>query len=161
MDTFSELFENVLRICQSDPKVSEIGYNRWIKSIEPGEMVGTKVTLYAQTDFIRRTTQEIYGDVFERAFDRVLGFPVEIEFLVKDQDGYVEIEKQMNDLMVQHKRSDYELTFENFIKGKSNELAYAYCIAVSGKNNLNNQLHRSMFNPFSSTEIPDSEKLTF
>ncbi len=152
MDSFAELFENVRRMCQADPKVSDIGYNRWIKNIEPGKMEGTKVTLYAVNDFMRRTTEEIYKDVFEHSFEQVLGFPVEIEFLVKNQDnyssdGFNEIERRMNDLISSHKKCDYDLTFENFIKGKSNELAYAYCIAVSGKNNLNNQLHRSMFNP--------------
>ena len=54
----------------------------------------------------------------------------------------------MNELINSHRRSEYELTFENFIKGKSNELAYAYCIAVSGKNSVSShQLNKSMFNP--------------
>ena len=152
MNSFFELFDSVRRACQLDPKVSEIGYNRWIKNIEPGKLEGNKVTLLASNDFMRRTTQEIYGDVFERAFEHILGFPVEVEFVVKDQEseaenGFSEYEKKMNDLISSHRRSDYDLTFENFIKGKSNELAYAYCIAVSGKNNVNNQLHKSMFNP--------------
>lgn len=153
MDTFNELFENAIRTCQLDPKVSEIGYNRWIRAIESGRLDGTKVILTAPSDFVRRTADEIYRDVFERSFEKVLGFPVEIEFCVKNQDekaetdGFNEIEQRMNALINSHRRSDYELTFENFIKGKSNELAYAYCIAVSGKNNVNSQLQKSMFNP--------------
>lgn len=153
METFAEVYENVKRVCQADPKVSEIGYNRWIKNIEPGKMEGTKITLYASSDFMRRTTEEIYGAVFEHAFEQVTGFPVEITFAVKSnpdqeqEDGFDEIERRMEDLMNSHKRSDYEFTFENFIKGKSNELAYAYCIAVSGKNRPSEQMNRSMFNP--------------
>ncbi len=153
MDSFNELYENVLRLCRLDPKVSEIGYNRWIKCCEPGKLEGTKVTLIAPNDFMRRTTSEIYGSVFANAFEQVLGFPVEVIFTVKDapaaepSNGFTEIEKRMDDLINSHRRSDYDLTFENFIKGKSNELAYAYCIAVSGKNNVNSQLHKSMFNP--------------
>lgn len=160
MDSFSELYENVLRVCRQDPKVSEIGFNRWIKSMEPGKMEGTKVTVVAPNDFMCRTTKEIYGEVFEKAFEEVLGFPVEISFTVKSQnnqnpnqksgddfDGIEDIKQRMDDMINRHRRSDYDLTFENFIKGKSNELAYAYCIAVSGKNNVSSQLRKSMFNP--------------
>lgn len=157
MDSFSELYENVLRVCRQDPKVSEIGFNRWIKSMEPGKMEGTKVTIVAPNDFMCRTTKEIYGEVFENAFEQVLGFPVEINFTVKKQDniqksaddfdGIEDIKQRMDDMIDRHRRSDYDLTFENFIKGKSNELAYAYCIAVSGKNNVSSQLRKSMFNP--------------
>lgn len=159
MDSFKELYENVVHLCRLNPKVSEIGFNRWIKSIEPGKMEGTKVTLIAPNDFMCRTTREIYGDVFEQAFEQVLGFHAEIIFSVKpdvenakpnssdDYDGIVDIQQRMTDLINTHRRCDYELTFENFIKGKSNELAYAYCIAVSGKNNVNSSMNKSMFNP--------------
>ena len=149
MNSFLELYENVMRACQSHPKVSEIGYRRWISALEPGKFEGKKVTLYAATDFIRTTTEEIYGEILKETFEQVLGFPVEIEYAVKNQqtsssDGYDEIESRMNEIMQNHARSDYDLTFENFIKGKSNELAYAYSIAVSGKNGT---MHKSMFNP--------------
>lgn len=159
MDSFSELYENVLRVCRQNPKVSEIGFNRWIKSMEPGKMEGTKVTVLAPNDFMCRTTKEIYGKVFEEAFEEVLGFPAEVIFAVKDQgnqsgqkfgedfDGIKDINQRMDELIDIHRRSDYDLTFENFIKGKSNELAYAYCIAVSGKNNVSSNLRKSMFNP--------------
>lgn len=157
MDSFSELYENVLRVCRQDPKVSEIGFNRWIKAMEPGKMEGTRVTIVAPNEFMCRTTKEIYGEVFERAFEQVLGFPVDIIFTVKNQnkdqkssedfDGIEDIKQRMDDMIDRHRRSDYDLTFENFIKGKSNELAYAYCIAVSGKNNVSSQLRKSMFNP--------------
>ncbi len=157
MDSFYELFENVKRVCQADPKVSEVGYNKWIKSLEAKKFENGVAVLAASNDFMRRTTEEAYADTIKRAFEQVLGFPVEVEFVVNqnapapaaDQptDGFTEIEKRMEALFSNHQRSDYELTFENFIKGKSNELAYAYCIAVSGKNNLSNQTSRTVFNP--------------
>lgn len=154
MDSFFELFESVKRVCQADPKVSEVGYNKWIKSLEAVKFENGVAVLAAVNDFMRRTTAEAYGDTLKRAFEQVLGFPVELEFVVsgnteeKEQaSGFSEIEQRMADLMSSHSRSDYELTFENFIKGKSNELAYAYCIAVSGKNNLSNHTSRTVFNP--------------
>ena len=154
MDSFSELFESVKRVCQADPKVSDIGYNKWIKNLEAVKFENGVAVLAAANDFMRRTTAEAYGDTLKKAFEQVLGFSVELEFVVnnnaeeKEQaSGFSEIEQRMADLMSSHSRSDYELTFENFIKGKSNELAYAYCIAVSGKNNLANHTSRTVFNP--------------
>ncbi len=150
MNSFNELFESVKRACQADPKVSDIGYNRWIAKIEALKLEGGKAYLQAENDFQRRTVEDYYMDVLKRAFEQVLGFPVEVELVLKEDnkgDGYHEIERRMADLMNSHRRSDYDLTFENFIKGKSNELAYAYCIAVSGKNNLNKNVSMSVFNP--------------
>ena len=153
MDSFYELFENVKRVCQSDPKVSEVGYNKWIKTLEAQKFENGVAVLAASNDFMRRTTEEAYGETLRRAFEQVAGFPVEIEFVVSgdpakkdDSDGFNEIEQRMADLLSSHQRSDYELTFENFIKGKSNELAYAYCIAVSGKKAVGNR-ERTVFNP--------------
>lgn len=155
MDSFFELFENVKRVCQADPKVSEVGYNKWIKCLDAVKFENGVAVLGAANDFMRRTTEEAYADTLKRAFEQVLGFPVEVEFIVsgnaapKEQaaDGFTEIEQRMADLLSSHQRSDYELTFENFIKGKSNELAYAYCIAVSGKNSLTSHTSKMVFNP--------------
>ncbi len=150
MNSFNELFENVKRVIQADPKVSEIGYNRWLARLEPVKLEGGKAYLMCQSDFQRMTIKDHYMDVMNRAFEQTMGFPIEIEFVLKEDnmgDGFHEIERRMADLMSSHRRSDYDLTFENFIKGKSNELAYAYCIAVSGKNNMNNNVSMSVFNP--------------
>lgn len=153
MDSFFELLESVKHACQSDPKVSEIGYNKWIKNLEPVKFENGTAVLGASNDFMRRTTEEAYGDTLKRAFENVLGFPVEVQFVVSGSkegseadDGFSDIEQRMAALLSSHQKSDYELTFENFIKGKSNELAYAYCTAVSGKSN-SNQESRTVFNP--------------
>ena len=154
MDSFFELFENVKSVCHADPKVSEVGFNKWIKSLEAQKFENGVAVLAASNDFMRRTTEEAYSETIKKAFEQVLGFPVEVQFVVSGKpqpaepaDGFDEIEKRMADLMSSHQRSDYELTFENFIKGKSNELAYAYCIAVSGKSTASKTVNRAVFNP--------------
>ena len=138
MDSFIKLYENVKRVMQADPMVSEIGYQRWVSTIEPLKFENQTAYLIAENEFIKTTVEDYYKDVFLKAFEEVMGFSVKVVFLLKEEeekgDGFHEIERQMASLMASHRKSDYDLTFENFIKGKSNELAYAYCIAVSGKN---------------------------
>ena len=41
MESFFEVFENVKKYCLSDPSVSEIGYNKWIKTLEPVKLKNT------------------------------------------------------------------------------------------------------------------------
>ena len=76
MNSFNELFESVKRACQADPKVSDIGYQRWIAKIEAIKLEGGKAYLQAENDFQRRTVEDYYMDVLKRAFEQVLGFPV-------------------------------------------------------------------------------------
>ncbi len=150
MDSFFELYENVRRVMQADPKISEISYQRWISRVEPLKFEHKTAYLIAESEFVKTTVEEYFKDSFIKAFEEVMGFTVDVEFILKGDekaDGFHEIERQMEILIENHRKSDYDLTFENFIKGKSNELAYAYCIAVSGKNNLKNQLGMSVFNP--------------
>ncbi len=151
MDSFAELYENVKRVMQADPKVSTIGYDRWVSRVEPLKFENQTAYLIAENDFVKTTVDGYYRDVFEKCFEEVVGFKVEIVFMLKEENnkgkGFSEVEQQMAKMMNSHRKSDYELTFENFIKGKSNELAYAYSTAVSGKSNVNNQIGKAVFNP--------------
>lgn len=54
----------------------------------------------------------------------------------------------MNELKKSYSRANYDLTFDSFIKGKSNELAYAFCTAVAGRNESSNSSYsKDVFNP--------------
>ena len=111
MDSFFELFENVKSVCHADPKVSEVGFNKWIKSLEAQKFENGVAVLAASNDFMRRTTEEAYSETIKKAFEQVLGFPVEVQFVVSGKpqpaepaDGFDEIEKRMADLMSSHQR---------------------------------------------------------
>ena len=62
MDSFFELFENVKSVCHADPKVSEVGFNKWIKSLEAQKFENGVAVLAASNDFMRRTTEEAYSE---------------------------------------------------------------------------------------------------
>ena len=90
-------------------------------------------------------------NVLKRGFLENLGFEVIIEISTRQQqiDNSEDDDiKKINELKKSYSRANYELTFDNFIKGKSNELAYAFCTAVAGKNeNSNNSYTKDVFNP--------------
>ena len=153
MESFFEVFENVKKYCLSDPSVSEIGYNKWIKTLEPVKLENSTAYILTENEFTKKTTHEVYLDVLERGFLETLGFKVKIELLTRqqppavEQNGFAEVERRMEEMKQTHRKGSYELTFDNFIKGKSNELAYAFSTAVAGINNSSAIVSKDVFNP--------------
>ena len=151
MESFSEIFENVKKYCLQDPNVSEIGYNKWIKILEPVKLEDGTAYLTTENEFTKNTALSVYMNVLKRGFLENLGFEVNIDISTRQQqiDTTEDDElKKINELKRSYSRANYDLTFDNFIKGKSNELAYAFCTAVAGKNeNSNNSYTKDVFNP--------------
>lgn len=148
MESFNEVFQNVLKYCQADPTVSEIGFNKWIKILEPFKLENNTAYLLTDSEFIKKTTLEVYEPVLKRAFAEVLGFDVDIKILVKTKENEPEEISEPAPTVSEPTSVSETLTFENFVKGKSNELAYAFCIAVAGKNeNSGSTSANKTFNP--------------
>lgn len=148
MESFNDVFQGVLKYCKSDPTVSEIGFNKWIKILEPYKLENNTAYLLTDSEFTRKTTLEVYEPILKKAFLETLGFDVEIKILVKTKEKEAEHISEPAPTVSEPTSISESLTFENFIKGKSNELAYAFCIAVAGKNDNNsNSASNKTFNP--------------
>lgn len=142
MNSFVEVFEEVLKYCyrltgenNGNRRISESGYNRWIKVLTPYKMENNVAYLLADSEFVKNTVINAYGDVLSMAFEEVMGFPVELEILVSGEDSSDKSNSNnvnmQPELFSEENKESY--TFENFIKGSSNELAYAFCKAVANK----------------------------
>ena len=102
---------------------------------------GNVVTLATDTDFKRNTINSIYLEKLEEQFTIVLGNPIKVEIIIKDDIPTTET--KFNDIrnsreltnkidnIVHDNKVTY--TFDNFIVGPSNNLAYAAAKAVSQK----------------------------
>lgn len=142
MNSFGEVYEEVLKYCyrltnEGNPsrRISESGYNRWIKVLTPYKLENNVAYLLADSEFVKNTAMQAYGDVLHSAFEEVMGFPIQVEILVSGEDsgersGGNSVNVRPADFSDEAKDS---YTFENFIKGSSNELAYAFCKAVADK----------------------------
>lgn len=148
MDSFNTLFEDVKKHCMSDENISQIGFDKWIKPLEAEKLENKTAYIVAPTEFAKETVTEFYLELLKKSFFQVLGIDVEIEILVKPEENdernqFINIVNNVENVDNIIKNSIYEFTFDNFIKGKSNELAYAYCTAVAAINGQNHE----MFNP--------------
>ena len=135
MDSFNDVFQEVLKYCRNCKSISEPGYNKWIKILEPMKLENNVAYLLTDSDFSRDITMNAYEKLLKEAFLNTLGFEVDIKILVKDKEEVIETEEKDIEVKVAD-FSDEEnnnLTFDNFIKGKSNDLAYAFSTAVAHK----------------------------
>ncbi len=141
MDSFYEVFGNVLKYLYNMDSISEVGYKTWLAPLVPYKLENNTAYLLTESEFTKKTTNDIYSPAIREAFENVLGFPVELKLLVRSKDENGD-SSELPDITSEEtaasaddtgtvKKARY--TFDNFIKGKSNELAFACCTAVANK----------------------------
>lgn len=136
-DIYNLVVENYVREYNISASAKEL----WLDALEPIGMEGNVVTLATDTDFKRNTINSIYLEKLEEQFTIVLGNPIKVDIIIKDDIPTTET--KFNDIrnsreltnkidhIVQDNKVTY--TFDNFIVGPSNNLAYAAAKAVSQK----------------------------
>lgn len=133
MESFKDVFDSAMNYLRSLPNISEVGYKRWISVLEPYKLENHVVYLLCDSEFTKTTTLSIYEKNIKEAFTNVLGFPVEIRILIKTKEETPESADPMLSSVGQPSIGQDKLTFDNFIKGKSNEFAFACCTAVASR----------------------------
>lgn len=124
MDSFVEIWELVkeeLKCC-----VTEVAYNVWLSPLEFVDFKNDKVYL-SISDFKRKIIMDKFAMVVSLAFENVLGFPVEIEYVVPNEL----IKENVNENGQEQTTNEYDYTFDNFITGPSNKFAHAAAINVA------------------------------
>lgn len=144
MESLNEAFELVIKYCENDTEnISSIALDKWIKKLEPFKLEGSSVMLLTESDFTKNIITTHYQGLLERAFENVFGFPVKVELLIRSKEEEPAEIREYND------PGQFDnLTFDNFVKGKSNELAYAFSMAVAGNSDIKSSINTNQtFNP--------------
>lgn len=166
MDSIQELFEIVKKYCREESKMSETAYHVWIEPLTLNSLIGTVAVVAAADDFRKNMVQTLHLSLLQKAFEQVMGFPIEVKLCVAsaepkpapetpapeehfsdpnvDVDVLNVMKKTENVLNMNLENSKYEYTFDTFIEGESNSLACAACRAVA--NQSPNETHLS-YNP--------------
>lgn len=143
MDSLDQAFEQVIKYCENNSEnISSIALDKWIKKLTPYKFEGSSVFLLTENEFTKNIITSHYKEMLEEGFENVLGFPVKVELLIRSAAD--EDEKPA----AAYPEQFGNLTFENFVKGKSNELAYAFSTAVAGNNEVSGNISTNQtFNP--------------
>ena len=127
MDSFNDVLAAAKEYCKE--RLVDATYNLYIDGLEAVRFeAGGKVTLAVRNDFICTIVRDRYTPLLKEALAAVLGFEVEVELVVpaaEKADAPVPAEPEPEP------DGRYDFTFENFIKGPSNQFAYAAAQAVA------------------------------
>ena len=122
MDSFEELFSVVKEYCKT--QMTEVAYKIWIKDIEAVSFDNDTVVLGVSSEFKKNIVTEKYKSLLSKGFEEALGFPVEINIVVVDEDPQKQPEpipevQGVKDVSPLLDSGDYDYTFDTFIVGSS------------------------------------------
>ena len=132
MDSINDVLEAAKEYCRDH--TSDATFEYYIKPIKAVSFENSNtVTLEIRNAFTLGIVADRYTVLLKEAFKSVLGFDVEIAFMTpQPEEEKITGEQALKELRERQLPSGrYAFTFENFIKGPSNQFAYAAAQAVA------------------------------
>lgn len=130
MDSFNDVLRAAKDYCKE--RLVDATYNLYIDGLEPISFEGSgEIVLGVRNDFIGKIVSDRYLPLLGEAFKAVLGFDVSLQLVVPAAAPEPAEEPAAGERPPALPGGRYDLTFENFIKGSSNQFAYAAAQAVA------------------------------
>lgn len=160
MESINAIMDRVKQQCEGI--FSTVAYKVWIAPIRPVRIEGGYVVLYVEDPYRKEKICQHYLSTLKEVFEATLGREVTIDIATpEDIESYENalplqqaaeevlptpepatvstaqpvISIRNDDYQESLRRAHYEYTFDTFIVGSSNQLAYAACEAVAKKQN--------------------------
>lgn len=129
MDSFNDVLDAAKAYCREH--TADATYQYYISGLKAVSFENSNcITLEVRNDFICKIVSDRYTGLLKDAFKAVLGFDVEVKFTVPQPEPEAAKEKRpMDEASLPSGR--YDFTFENFIRGPSNQFAFAAAQAVA------------------------------
>ncbi len=130
MDSFKDVLLAAQAICKE--QMAEATYNLYIDGLEAVAFEdSSQLTLSVRNDFICKIVTDRYLGLLHEAFKEVLGFDISITVVVPSTPPHEVVIDQQYENNPLSPQGNYEYTFDNFIKGSSNQFAFAAAQAVA------------------------------
>ena len=139
LSSLADIYKCVVDNCVKEYDISGPARELWLDSLVPVRMEGTKIILATNVEFKKETLINLYLPYIEEQFKIILGVPMKVEIIVDSEIGKPKqpISEMINadpvnkEVDIIDRKITY--TFDNFIVGPSNNLAFAAAKAVSQK----------------------------
>ncbi|HAJ97099.1 MAG TPA: chromosomal replication initiator protein DnaA [Ruminococcus sp.] len=138
MNTFDEVFEQVKRYIVEHEIISDVAITTWINTMIPVRLDGKNAIFRVKTEFQQGIIQTNYKAKLEKAFEEVMGFPIDLMVAIEEPQTETapatnpeDIDERHAELQKSYEFAEYDYTFDTFIVGRSNEFAFAACKAVA------------------------------
>ncbi|MCM1165067.1 MAG: chromosomal replication initiator protein DnaA [Lachnospiraceae bacterium] len=139
LTSLSDIYRCVVDNCVKEHDISGAARELWLDPLVPVKLENNTFVLATNLDFKRETLNSIYLPFIEEQLKVILGVPVSVEIIVDDNlsaqrsplSDIIKAEPVSETIGAIDKKITY--TFDNFIVGPSNNLAFAAAKAVSKK----------------------------
>lgn len=143
LTSLSDIFKCVVDNCVKEYDISSAARELWLDTLQPIKMENNVFYLATNLEFKRDTLNSLYLPLIETQLKNILGVPIKAEILVDDSLSNPQTPpvQQVSEMIgnesvneavgIIDKKITY--TFDNFIVGPSNNLAFAAAKAVSKK----------------------------
>lgn len=139
MTSLSDIYKMVVDNCVKEYDLSDTARDIWLDPLEPVKMDGNTFVLATDIEFKRDTLNSLYVPYIEEQLKKILGVPIKAEIIVdsnaagnKQPISKLINTEPINDT-VEFINNKITYTFDNFIVGPSNNLAFVAAKAVSKK----------------------------
>ena len=126
LNSFADVWASVLSQLKND--LSETTFSAWFDELEAVDMQGTTFVLYCPNAFKKDFIEKLYIGNIQAALRNL--FSMDFEIKVLDQKEYNTLKGDVTKKQTDRFTSD-EFTFDTFVVGPSNKLAYAASQAVA------------------------------
>ena len=138
-NSLSDIYKCVVDECAKEMPLSDTARNIWLDPLKPVKIENNTFTLATDEEFKRVTLNDLYVSHIEAQLKNIMGVPMKVEIIV---DGSASVNKPSISRLINTEpigdtigsMSDkITYTFDNFIVGPSNNLAFAAARAVAKK----------------------------
>lgn len=136
-DNIQEIWSEALSIIKGE--LTEVSFNTWVKTLEPGKIVNNNFYLIVQTDFYKDILMNRYAALIQNAIQEVTSIKYDITFIVPGEEASLNegsnSERRNNRPVEKEFFNNSTLNpkyiFEEFVIGNSNRFAHAASLAVA------------------------------
>lgn len=127
MDDLISVWKQTLSIIKND--VIPVSFDTWIEPVIPLSMSEDTIILQVPYEYNKTMIEERYGELIKNALLYITGNSYELDVRIKDEKKEDEQAKTLKNSTFYGLNPFY--TFENFVTGDSNQVAYAFVKAAS------------------------------
>ena len=139
MTSLSDIYKCVVENCVKEYDLSDTARDIWLDPLKPEKMEGNTFVLATDIEFKRDTLNNLYVPYIEEQLKNVLGVPIKVKIIV---DSSITADKPSISNLINAEpvnetvgeiNNKITYTFDNFIVGPSNNLAFVAAKTVAKK----------------------------
>ena len=130
IESINDIWQAVCDECLNKKYITEVSFSVWFEDIVPLKLEASKFIASIYSTYKKSILEANFKNYIEMALSDILGFSVEFELLLSDEEGSI-ISEDTKEIPEGIDSFEANFTFENYIVGSSNRFAHAAVMAVA------------------------------